>query len=314
MCLQCTQNTYRRWPSPFHVKTNPHLSLLLWTNARAQKCWSSGLLSLEWTSQDKRLVPRDVPHCLDYHWLSAGTWLLLVHQKVSKSKYFTSHAIFFFSAVLSLLFLPGRYELDWLSFLICMISCSCGRGVTKAVFFFSTSSGASGGRRNKTGSVSLHRGALQCWDCLWCSLTDDESWLLSRGFFFFFFATYGRSCWTEEPYDAEPLCINVTSSSCRHMSADNWPECCTQTDSTELQKWNPCLGMNVSALARVHVPFFGSENVLHCNYKGHFYGLWMRSRLKVRLKLVNSLMGSSMSEQGKGAQLKCTLLSSDSGW
>lgn len=45
--------------------------------------------------------------------------------------------------------------------------------------------------------------------------------------------------------------------------------------------------------------------------KGHFYGLWMRD---VRLKLVNSLVGSSMSEQGKGAQLKCALLSSDSGW
>lgn len=119
---------------------------------------------------------------------------------------------------------------------------------------FSTSSWASGGRQNKKGRGSLHRGALQCWDCLWCSLADDESWLLSRGFFF---GTYGRSCWTEEPYDAESLCINVTSCSCRHMSADNWCECCTQADSTELQKWNPCLGMNVLALAHIHIPFFG---------------------------------------------------------
>lgn len=175
---------------------------------------------------------------------------------------------------------------------------------------FSTSSWASGGRQNKKGRGSLHRGALQCWDCLWCSLADDESWLLSRGFFFFF-GTYGRSCWTEEPYDAESLCINVTSCSCRHMSADNWCECCTQTDSTELQKmeslsWHECVG----PCAHSH-PFFWSENVLHCNYKGHFYYIWMR---EVRFKLINSLMGSWMSEQGRRAQLKCTLLSSVSGW
>lgn len=101
---------------------------------------------------------------------------------------------------------------------------------------FSRSSGASGGRQNKKGRGSVRRGALLHWDCLWCSLADDESWLLLRLFSFFFFGTYGRRCWPEEPCDAESLCINVTRCSCRHMSADNWRECCTQTDSTELQK------------------------------------------------------------------------------
>ena len=134
---------------------------------------------------------------------------------------------------------------------------------------FSTSSRASGGRQNKKGRGSLHRGALQCWDCLRCSLTDDESWLLSRGVFLVF-GTYGRSCCTEEPDDAEPLCINVTSCSCRHMSADNWCDCCTQTDSTELQKWNPCLGMNVSALLRIHVPFCGLKMVYTATRKAIF--------------------------------------------
>lgn len=183
-------------------------------------------------------------------------------------------------------------------------------GVTKVVFSARAAEHQVG--VGIKGSGSLHRGALQCWDCLWCSLTDDESWLLSRGFFFFF-ATYGRSCWTEEPCDAEPLCINVTGSSCRHMSADNWPECCTQTDSTELQKmeslsWHERVGPGARSC-----PFFwGGLTICYtATTKGHFYGLWMRD---VRLKLVNSLMGSSMSEQGKGAQLKCALLSSDSSW
>lgn len=87
---------------------------------------------------------------------------------------------------------------------------------------FSMSSGASGGRRNKKGRGSLHRDALQCRDCLQCSL--NRRWIMTivkmLFFFFYFFGTYGRTCWTEEPYDAESLCINLTSCSCRHMSAD----------------------------------------------------------------------------------------------
>lgn len=82
------------------------------------KDWSLGTSPTVWTIIDCPLV-------------HGCFWLIKKFQNpnISEVMYFFSHP-----AVLSLLFLSGRYELDWRRFLICMISCSCGRGVTKVVF------------------------------------------------------------------------------------------------------------------------------------------------------------------------------------
>lgn len=109
--------------------------------ARLASCHSIVLL---WTPQEGGLVtgaPPTVWIATDLH-LVQGCFLLfffffkpqMIRHKVSKSKQFTSHAILFFLLFKSPLFLQGRYGPAWCSFLICMISCSCARGVMKVVF------------------------------------------------------------------------------------------------------------------------------------------------------------------------------------
>lgn len=105
-------------------------------------------------------APWATPNRLDNHWLSAGTWLLFTVFPATNGSFkspqiqrtHTSCNISLdicFPAVLSVLFLPGRYGPDCCSFLICMISCSCGRAVTKVVFSARAAETQVGVRRKK---------------------------------------------------------------------------------------------------------------------------------------------------------------------